>query len=226
MVEKRKVAAVSRRKFLKAGLFTVAAAGAAVCGVDALHHEAGRKKVEFPSHTYGDEDMAEKILIAYASRAGSTAGVADAVGRTLAGCGLRVEVRPIHEVESVEPYAAVVAGSAIQGGWLPEAMKFLRDHQGELARRPFAAFLACITLAMRGGESYRSALGKHMEPVRALLRPVSEGFFAGVLDLSALPLVDSWRMRIPVALGIFPEGDHRDWEKIRSWAEELGSRWV
>jgi menaquinone-dependent protoporphyrinogen oxidase len=225
-VEKRKAVAVSRRKFLKAGLFTVAAAGAAVCGIDTLLHEAGRKKVEFPSHTYGDEDMAEKILIAYASRAGSTAGVADAIGRTLAQRGLRVDVRPMGEVESVEPYTAVVAGSAIQGGWLPEAMKFLRDHQGELARRPFAAFLTCITLAMRGGESYRVGLRKHMEPVRALLRPVSEGYFAGVLDLSALPLVDSWKMRIPVALGIFPEGDHRDWDRIRSWAEDLRSRWV
>lgn len=212
---------VSRRKFLKAGLFAVAAAGGAVCGVDALLHEAGRRMVEFPDHTYGDEDMAKRLLIAYASRAGSTAGVADAVARTLAQRGLRVDVRPMREVERVEPYAAVVAGSAIQGGWLPEAMQFLHDHQGELARRPFAAFLACITLAMRGGESYRAALGKHMEPVRALLRPVSEGCFAGALDLSALPLVDSWKMRVPVALGLFPEGDHRDWEKIHAWAEDL-----
>jgi menaquinone-dependent protoporphyrinogen oxidase len=225
-VENRKVVVVSRRKFLKAGLFTVAAAGAVVCGVDTLLHEAGRKKVEFSFHTYGDENMTKKSLIAYASRTGSTAGVADAVGRTIAQRGLRVDVRPMHEVESVEPYAAVVAGSAIQGGWLPEAMKFLRDHQGELARRPFAAFLTCITLAMRGGESYRVDLGKHMQGVRALLRPVSEGYFAGALDLSALPLVDSWKMRIPVALGIFPEGDHRDWEKIRAWAEDLGAQWV
>ena len=165
--------------------------------------------------------MSEKILVAYASRAGSTAGVADAVGRALAERGLQVDVRPMTGIEDVGQYAAVVAGSAIQGGWLPEAMEFVRVHRAELTRKSFAAFLVCITLAMRGGENYYAALGKHMEPVRALVHPVSEGFFAGALDLSKLPLIDRVRMQIPVSLGIFPPGDHRDWGKIRAWAEGL-----
>jgi menaquinone-dependent protoporphyrinogen oxidase len=165
--------------------------------------------------------MEKRILVAYASRAGSTAGVADAIGRCLSESGLRVDVRPMVEITEVESYSAVVAGSPIRGGWLPEAMEFVRAHQVELARRPFTAFMTCISLAMRGGELYRAGLGKHLAPVRALVRPVSEGLFAGALDLAVLPVVDRVKMQVPVALGIFPPGDHRDWEKIRTWAEEL-----
>jgi menaquinone-dependent protoporphyrinogen oxidase len=165
--------------------------------------------------------MKNRVLIAYASRAGSTAEVADAIARVLAERGASVDVRPVTNITDVTPYSAVVAGSAVHGGWLPEAMDFLRANQSVLARKPFAAFLTCITLAMRGGESYRGAVAKHLRPVRALVTPVSEGLFAGELNLAKLPVFDAMRMGIPVALGIFPSGDQRDWSKIRSWAENL-----
>jgi menaquinone-dependent protoporphyrinogen oxidase len=75
--------------------------------------------------------MPEKILVTYASRNGSTAGVAEAIGRTLAESGAAVEVRPMQDVQDLTPYHAVVAGSAIQRAqWLPEAMQFMQTHQG------------------------------------------------------------------------------------------------
>jgi menaquinone-dependent protoporphyrinogen oxidase len=170
--------------------------------------------------------MDKRILVAYASRAGSTAGVADAIGRTLAAGGVSVDVRPVQEVTDVKPYAAVIAGSAIQGAWLPEGIEFVRAHRADLARKPFAAFMVCISLAMRGGENYRAGLGKKMEAVRALVSPVGEGMFAGMIDLEKLPAGDRAKITIPVALGIFPPGDHRDWEKIRVWAEGLRPKLV
>ncbi|MGB7536933.1 MAG: flavodoxin domain-containing protein [Anaerolineales bacterium] len=212
---------ISRRGFLKMGCLTAAAAGTAVCGVGAVWPASREPVTELPSYSYGGDEMETRILVAYASRAGSTAGVADAIGHALAEKGVRVDVRPMREITDVKPYAAVIAGSAIQGGWLPEAIEFVRVHREDLASKPFAAFLVCITLAMRGGESYRGGLGKHMEPVRALVQPVGEGFFAGRLDLGRLPAPDRLKMSIPVALGIFPQGDHRDWQKIQTWAEEM-----
>src|SRR5512136_820817 len=93
--------------------------------------------------------MANKILVAYASRTGFTAGVAEAIGKTLAESGAQVEVHRIQDIQDLTPYQAVVAGSAIRGAqWLPEAMQFMQTHQAALARKPFAAFLVCITLAM------------------------------------------------------------------------------
>ena len=63
--------------------------------------------------------MDAKILVAYASRAGSTSRVAEAIGKTLAESGAQVEVRLMKDVKDPAPYRVVVAGSAIQGGrWL------------------------------------------------------------------------------------------------------------
>ncbi len=166
--------------------------------------------------------MSNKILVAYASRAGSTAGVAEAIGKTLAEGGAQVEVRLMKDVKDLAPYRAVVAGSAIHGGqWLPEAMQFMQTHQATLAQKPFAAFLVCMTLTISNGK-YREHVADFLQPVRALVKPVSEGLFAGVLDISKVPSFrDRLKFRLSVAFGVWPEGDHRDWDAIRAWAADL-----
>jgi menaquinone-dependent protoporphyrinogen oxidase len=170
--------------------------------------------------------MNKKILVTYASRAGSTAGVAEAIGKTLVGNGLQVDVLPMQAVNDLSPYRAVVAGSAIRSQkWLPEAMQFLNDHRSELARVPFASFMVCITLSMANAGQYREGIKAWMSPVRVLVQPVSEGYFAGVLDFSRLPFsFNVLAMRFVVLLGIWKQGDHRDWTAIRTWAESLPSR--
>lgn len=96
--------------------------------------------------------MKQKILVTYASRFGSTEGVAQAIGKTLSEAGADVDVLPMSRVNELSMYKSVVAGSAINGGaWLPEAIQFLRDHLGELKRKPFAAFLVCMALTMKNG---------------------------------------------------------------------------
>jgi menaquinone-dependent protoporphyrinogen IX oxidase len=98
----------------------------------------------------------------------------------------------------------------------------MKTHQTELAQRPFAAFMVCITLSMKGSEQYREGITSWMGPVRALVRPVSEGFFAGSLDFHKMPLTfNTLMMRVPVMMKIWQEGDHRDWTAIRAWAAAL-----
>ena len=167
--------------------------------------------------------MNNKILITYASRAGSTAGVAEAIGKTLAESGAQVDVIPMNNVKDLSPYRAVIVGSAIRKSkWLPEAVQFIQAHRSTLAQKPFAIFTVCITLAMSNSEQYRSAVAGWVAPVRALVKPLSEGLFAGMLDFSKLPFNwDTLKLRATVALGVFPRGDQRDWNAIRSWAENL-----
>jgi menaquinone-dependent protoporphyrinogen oxidase len=169
--------------------------------------------------------MNNKILVTYASRAGSTAEVAQAIGQTLTEGGAQVDVISMTDVKDLSAYQAVVAGSAIRGQkWLPEAMQFMRTHRAELAQKPVAEFSVCITLAMKNGEQYRSGVREWVAPVRALVNPVSEGLFAGRLDFTKLPFNwDTLMLRLTVALGIFPRGDHRDWNAVRAWAGSLPS---
>jgi len=167
--------------------------------------------------------MNNRILVAYASRTGSTAGVAEAIGKSLVESGAQVEVLPMKDVQDLAPYRAVVAGSAIRGRkWLPEAMQFVQTHQATLAQKPFAAFLVCMTLAMPNADKYRQGVAAWLEPVRALVKPVSEGLFAGALDISKiLSFGDRLKFRLSVVFGVWSEGDHRDWNAIRAWAESI-----
>ena len=168
--------------------------------------------------------MPDKILVTYASRLGSTAGVAEAIGKTLLDSGAEVEVRRMEDVSDLTPYSAVVAGSAIRNKqWLPEAMQFMQKHQAALRQKPFAAFLVCMTLAMKDGEKYRPHVATWLDPVSTLAKPVSKGLFAGVLDTGKIESFSNrLKFRLSVRFGVWKEGDHRDWNAVREWATSLG----
>lgn len=164
--------------------------------------------------------MIDRILVTYATRTGFTTGVAEEIGRVMASDGVAVEVLPVSAVTSLSPYRAVVAGSAIQNKqWLPEAMDFVRANRAALNTAPFATFLDCMTLTMGNGK-YRGEVATWLQPVREFVRPVSEGLFAGGLDIKKIPSAsDRLKFRISVLTRVWSEGDYRDWDAIRAWAE-------
>jgi len=172
--------------------------------------------------------MPDKILIAYASRGGSTASIAHAIAETLIECGIMVDVYPMQDIHDISPYSAVIAGSAIQKSrWLPEAMHFMKQYQTELAQKPFATFLVCLALAVKDQQRQIQAqkqASNWLQPIRDLVNPLSEGMFAGVLDLSKIPIVYRILFRVVIALGFFAEGDYRDWDAIRQWATTLSEK--
>lgn len=166
------------------------------------------------------------VLVTFASRSGSTVSIAEAIAETFRKKGIAVDVHPMSDVEEVSTYQAVVLGSAIrQEKWLPEAMQFIHKHQSNLENKPVAAFLVCMALATNNATRYESGLQSArgwMRPVRELVNPVSEDYFAGALDLSK---IKELRFRIVLSLlvmiGLFPQGDHRDWDAINQWADGL-----
>jgi menaquinone-dependent protoporphyrinogen oxidase len=169
------------------------------------------------------DPMKSRILVTFASRTGSTAEIAEAIGKTLSQHNANVDVLPMQDVKDLCPYSAVIVGSAIrQAKWLPEAMKFIQDHRTELAQKPVATFTVCITLAMSNSDQYHQAVRGWIAPVHTHVKPISEGLFAGRLDFAKLPLdFDTLKFRLVVALGIFPKDDRRDWKAIHDWAESL-----
>jgi menaquinone-dependent protoporphyrinogen oxidase len=164
--------------------------------------------------------MSKKILVAYATRTGSTGEVADAIARRLCEAGLSAEVRPVAEVASLEGYSGAILGSAVRySAWLPEMTDFLVTNRGALAAMP-VAFFTMHMLAL--GDDPAAVVERTNYTAQALqqVTPVAEAFFAGKIDPSRLSFVD----RLAVRLVKSPVGDRRDWTVIGDWADGLAPR--
>ncbi len=178
----------------------------------------GFKDTGFMEKSYGDKAMANSILVAYGSWAGSTAEVADFVGRTLAEGGARVDVKPVDSVKSLDGYAAIVIGSAIRVGKVkPEVMDFVKDHASEIKKIPAAYFVVCMTMKDDTPENRRT-VNAYLDPLREVLGPFDAGLFAGKMDYARLGFFA--RMAVQYFVKV-PQGDFRNWEAIGSWARSV-----
>src|SRR3984893_17405223 len=82
-----------------------------------------------------------KILVAVASRHGSTHEIADALALELGTAGHDADVRTIEDRPTVAGYDVAVIGSAVYTGkWLAQAEQFIERHQAQLAAMPVWLF--------------------------------------------------------------------------------------
>ncbi|HEY3276696.1 MAG TPA: flavodoxin domain-containing protein [Syntrophorhabdaceae bacterium] len=219
----------TRREFIWAGSL-LAGCGAAIFAPGGRTLSAGKAHaggVDFVEPScLSREKTGKRVLVAYASRCGTTGGVAEAMGRTLCDAGFDVDTRLAKHVEDVSPYGAVVLGSAIdRASWLTDAIKFAEKNREALSRVPVAYFLTCVTLYQDTAET-RKLAQSYMEPVlRAVpeVRPVDTGHFAGVLDYGKLNVVLRMVMKAKMQSKGVPEGDFRNWNAITSWAKGLAA---
>jgi menaquinone-dependent protoporphyrinogen oxidase len=189
----------------------------------------------------------KKILVAYATMAGSTADVAQAVGEEIAERGLQVDVLPISEIKDLEAYAGVVVGGPMIMGWHRAALRFLRKHRGVLQRMPLALFVTAISLTKTGETdvggvpvyldeelpkpptneerlNFRERYARLSSYLRPILRaahpvePVSIAVFGGRLEYGRLKW---WAVLFVMLIIQAPAGDRRNWTAIRSWAAQL-----
>ncbi len=173
--------------------------------------------------SYGDKGMTRSILIAYGSWAGSTAEVADFIGKTLAEGGAKVDVKPLGSVKSLDGYTAVVIGSAIRVGKVkPEVMDFVKDHASELKKIPAAYFVVCMTMKDDTPEN-RKTVNAYLDPLREVVGQVDAGLFAGKMDYSRLGFFA--RMAVQYFVKV-PQGDFRNWDAIRAWARAVYPRLI
>ena len=82
-----------------------------------------------------------KVLVAYASKYGATAEIAEKIGQVLRQSGLQVDVSPVKSANDLKSYDAVILGSAAyMFQWRPDAVSFLKKNQNLLAERPIWLF--------------------------------------------------------------------------------------
>jgi menaquinone-dependent protoporphyrinogen oxidase len=92
----------------------------------------------------------KKILVTYATMAGSTAEVAQAVAEEIAGSGLGVDVLPVEQIQGLEGYAGVVVGGPMIMGWHRSALRFLKRNREAFQRIPLAVFITAMSLTQTG----------------------------------------------------------------------------
>ena len=165
--------------------------------------------------------MSNRVLVTYATRTSSTAEVADAISEVIATRGYVVEVKPVREKPSLEGFHGVILGSAIRmGAWLPEMLEFIRTNQAQLNRIPTAIFTVHI-LNTATDEASRRAKSVYTDPIRKMITPVDEAFFAGNMDLDRLSFTDRVLTRLMVGEASPKIGDFREWDRVRDWAKAV-----
>jgi menaquinone-dependent protoporphyrinogen oxidase len=169
--------------------------------------------------------MRTQVLIAYCTRSGSTAEVAEAIGRTVRDSGLPVQVKPMIEVESIAAGTEVVLGTALYIGHFPkESHRFLNRFEAELAKiRPWVFVLGPTEKERKqfaaAEEQARKELGKHRT-----LRPADMRVLGGRFDPAQLKLAFPMSLILKVPgnpMKKLPASDIRDWEWIHRWAEAI-----
>ena len=147
-----------------------------------------------------------KILLTSSSKHGSTDEVAAVIAERLRAAQIDVETKRPEDVDNVEEYDAFILGSAVyMTTWMPEAVDFTTRFRDVLRARPVWAF--SVGLSGRIG------------PVLLDIDPEDHVTFAGRFDPSRLSL----RERSIARLGGASEGDYRDWDEVRQWADAIAT---
>jgi menaquinone-dependent protoporphyrinogen oxidase len=189
----------------------------------------------------------KRILVTYATMAGSTVEVAQAVAEEIARSDVQVAVLPLGEVKSLVDYDGVVLGGSMIMGWHRQAMGFLKKHRQALQRIPLTVFVMAISLTQTGETNVGSVpiyvddqlpkppeqpghlrfreryarLSNCVQPILTALRPVrpvSMGVFGGRLEYGRLKW---WAVLFVMLIIQAPAGDRRNWVAIRAWAAGL-----
>jgi menaquinone-dependent protoporphyrinogen oxidase len=168
-----------------------------------------------------------KVLVAYASRHGATAGIADRIAAGLQAHGLVAEARPVTEVGEVERYDAFVIGSAAYlFHWLKDATRFVKRHRGLFATRPVWLFssgpLGTDRIDEQGDDVLEATRPREFDELAALVHPRGLQVFFGAWDPNApkVGLTEQLVRRLPAAAET-PAGDFRDWVAVDVWSAEI-----
>ena len=167
--------------------------------------------------------MQKKILIAYATRTGSTQEVAEAVAVTLRESGLEVDIQPMRNVRTLEEYGAVVLGAPLyMFHWHKDALSFLSRYREVLTGGLPVAIFAGGPFA-KGDEKEWQEVRKQLDQELAKfawLRPIAVEIVGGKFDPAKL----SFPLNLMPALKQMPASDLRDWTVIRAWASNLAAK--
>jgi menaquinone-dependent protoporphyrinogen oxidase len=155
-----------------------------------------------------------RILVTWASKHGSTADIARAIGSTLREHGATVALAPIEQADMDAQYDAYIIGSAVyMGRWMKPALQFTRDHRARFITAPVWLFSS----GPLGRPAQPGDATVNLPELLANTAPHEHKIFAGKLDKSQLSFAERAVVRVVRA----PYGDFRDWDEISQWAHDI-----
>jgi menaquinone-dependent protoporphyrinogen oxidase len=160
--------------------------------------------------------MKEHILLAYATKRGSTEEVAEVIAATLRESGHEVDLQAARDVKSIDQYAVVVLGAPLYSAkWHADAHQFLVTHHSALASRQVALFAmgGSPSLEVAALQNSRTQIDKELAAY-PWLKPAAVGVFGGKYD------PQQWSFLERLLYGTTYK-DIRDWDTIRAWAKAL-----
>lgn len=164
--------------------------------------------------------MNRNVLVTYASKYGATKEIAKKIGDVLVQAGLQADVFPVDGILDINPYDAMILGSAIYiGKWQKEAVEFLRVNEKVLANRPVWIFSSGPT-----GEGDPVELVEGLRVPVALqqvvdrIHPRDLVVFHGFINPDKINFIEKWSIKSLVKK---PFGDFRNWDAIIAWATSI-----
>lgn len=155
------------------------------------------------------------VLIAYASKYGSTKEIAEHMAMMLRREGLAVQVKDAESVSSLHAYDAVVLGSSLYfDTWLPEASELLESFQDELSEKQVWLFSSGLSPQV-GPEEW--LFPKALQPLVKKIKPRAVALFGGKINAQQLSLED-WLLNPSLRV---EAGDYRNWNEIEAWARAI-----
>jgi menaquinone-dependent protoporphyrinogen oxidase len=163
-----------------------------------------------------------KVLVVYATKYGSTKGIAEFIADKLRQHGMEAEALEARDVKNPQDYDACIIGSGVyMCHWLKEAVKFVRKNKATLAGRPVWLFSSG---PLKLGAEFGSLDDPQLVPgeiaeFEDLVHPKGHRVFFGALDHEKLGFAHRTMARMPGVEEILPDGDFRDWDDIGGWVE-------
>jgi menaquinone-dependent protoporphyrinogen oxidase len=163
--------------------------------------------------------MENKVLVAYASKYGSTKEIAEKIGEVLKQAGITVDVMPVKTVKDPAPYQNIVIGSAMYiGRWRKEAVNFLKKYEKTLSERKVWIF---GTGPSGKGDPAQLLKGvtipAGIKSIIDRIKPQESAVFHGYLNPAKMAGLEKFLVkRVSGELG-----DFRDWQMITDWARKI-----
>jgi len=160
------------------------------------------------------------VLVAYSSKHGSTAEIAEVIADKIRESGLNVDCKRLSEVESLKDYGAVVLGSALYvNHWRGEASRFLHKHAQELSERLLWVFSSGPV-----GESAHQIPSAELEPKRIIAKVEALGARQHVVFAGRVPIEPHGPLERVLVLSTPRQfRDRREWVEIRAWAAGIAA---